>query len=491
MSQALAPDTGAPLRTATRDPAADRLSLAEWLVLALVAVTFTLPARLVFPPLGAAGAPAILLGLALFLIWLLSFLRAGGLSRGFDPMRWVVAVFFLTSLAAFVSGQVRGLPGVESSSADRALISTVSLCGIALVTSEAPRRFRGLQAVLIALVAFGVLQAVLGVAQYLFGFDVREAIVVPGLQPNHELIGTQVRGEGVSRVAGTMTHYIEFGVALALMAPIALHLALFAKGWITRWVAWVAAGCIIGAVPLSVSRSGLLVLAVGLAVLAVVWPLRMKANLALFALAGAIAYPIVAPGVLGTLRALFTNVDVDPSISGRTDDYALVWQYVTDRPIFGRGLGTFIPEQYFILDNEYLMRVLNGGVIGLLGFIAVLVGGYVVARSVRRRARTEEHRHLGQALAGTMAGAAVASALFDSLSFTAYAVTLFVVVGCIGALWRLSGVAPGDPTVLAEGTRVRQPLFGDLPGRPPGDHAAAATTRSSSDAARAEPPALR
>lgn len=491
MPQALAPDAVATAGNATRDSAVDRLSLADWLVLVLVAVTFTLPARLVFPPLGASGAPAILLGVVLFLIWLLSFLRAGERYRGFDPLRWVIAIFFLTSLAAFASGQVRGLPAVESSSADRALIWTVSLCGIALFTSEAPRQLRGLKVVLIALVAYGFLQALLGVAQYLFAFDVRDVIVVPGLQPNHELIGTQIRGEDVSRVAGTMTHYIEFGVVLALIAPIAVHLALFATGWITRWLAWGAAVCIIGAVPLSVSRSGLLVLAVGLVILAVVWPLRMKANLALFALAGAIAYPIVAPGVLGTLRALFEDVDVDPSVAGRTEDYALAWQYLIERPLFGRGLGTFIPSQYFILDNEYLFRVLTGGLVGLVGFMAVFVGGYVTARSVRRRALMEEHRHLGQALAGSMAGAAVASALFDSLSFTAFSVSLFLLLGCIGALWRLSRVTADGPTVLTDGTRVRRPIFGDLAREPVRLQPAAATTRSSSDAARFEPAPLR
>ena len=149
------------------------------------------------------------------------------------------------------------------------------------------------------------------------------------------------------------------------------------------------------------------------------------------------ALPSAVPGLLGTVRSLFRDVGTDPSIAGRTDDYQAVPALMEGHWWLGRGLGTFLPDTYFYLDNQYLGSLIQGGVVGLTAFIALLVVGLGVARGVRRRTTDPALRSEGQALAATIAALAVAALAFDALSFRQSAFLLFLVIGCAGAHWSL------------------------------------------------------
>jgi hypothetical protein len=158
----------------------------------------------------------------------------------------------------------------------------------------------------------------------------------------------------------------------------------------------------------------------------------------------AVALKLMVPGLLGTLKSLFANASNDPSTQGRTDDYAAAGYYIDRAPFFGRGISTFIPELYRVLDNAYLGWLIEAGVVGLLvmlGFFLSVVG---VAFHSRLRARgDEETRDLGAALAAGMLSTLVALATFDGLGFAMCAGLLFLLIGATGALWRLS--VPSDP----------------------------------------------
>jgi O-antigen ligase len=131
---------------------------------------------------------------------------------------------------------------------------------------------------------------------------------------------------------------------------------------------------------------------------------------------------------------------------------------------WGRGLGTFVPDVYFILDNQYLAALLQGGMIGLGAFVALLVVGLCVARGVGRRATDPAMRSLGQALTATIASLAVSAFVFDSLSFRQSGFLLFLVIGCAGALWSLVRHEPKeqhrltDPSSTAEEGRWLSPV---------------------------------
>lgn len=431
---------------------------------AYLSLLFGIPSRLVFPPLGAAGRPAVMAGVALLILWCLVSIARRGLPRGSQPIRWVLLAYLATQVVGYATGYLRGLPELEANSADRFMIATFAVVGVALCFADGPRDRRQLDLVLRFLLLLGMFTALVGVAQFFVGFDLPQYLRIPGLRPISSLLEVSERGYGVARVSGMSQHYIEFGVVLAAMTPIAIHYALYAPSRGSAWIRWGAVALIAGAVPLSVSRSGILALGVGVITLAVVWSWRLRYNALVIGVVGLVLFRAISPGVLGTLRALFASAEHDPSVQGRTEDYEIVFPMIFDDFLFGRGAGTFMPERYVLLDNQFLYTLVSTGVVGLIGFIALFVGGISVARSVRRRAAVEEDRHLAQALCAALAACLVTSFTFDALSFVQFTGLLFVLLGTVGALWRLSRTRVAAPAVTAKEGQglVMPPLWPDL-----------------------------
>jgi O-antigen ligase len=417
-------------------PSAASLRAANLLVIYL-GLLLLVPARLVAPGMGAAGRPAAIAGLALLVWWALSRLHPNLATRGPQPVRWILLAFTIAVLVSYVLGLDRGLVPLEVRSADRFLLSMGSWLGVALVAADGLRDRRDVMRVIRALVALCACSALIGLLQY-YGLDLAPQIQLPGLVYNGELVGVGQRGgPGLSRVYGTQQHYIEFSVILAMGWPFAMHSALSAGSRLTARLSWLAVVVITAAIPLAISRAGSLGLIAGFAILSVAWPRPLRVRALFIALIGLVAFRSVIPGVLGTIRSAFLSYENDPSIVNRLADYAATQSYIEDRPWFGRGPGTFIPELYRLLDSQYLGSRLELGYIGIVALGGVFLGAYLLGRSVRKRADFDTTAHLGQALAASAAVALVASFTFDSLSFPTFAGMLFLNVGLAGAVWRL------------------------------------------------------
>jgi O-antigen ligase len=164
--------------------------------------------------------------------------------------------------------------------------------------------------------------------------------------------------------------------------------------------------------------------------------------------------------------ALFRDAKVDPSIQHRTNGYGLAGRYFQERPLLGRGLNTFLPNNYVLLDNELIFTALTAGLIGLAAFVLLFAGGYFVGRSVRHHAADDAAKHLGQALAASLIAALVASATFDAFFYPTFVGVVFMCLGATGALFRLtrggemqSSLIPGpSPVVQSAPTVVAPPL---------------------------------
>ena len=402
----------------------------------MLVLIFALPARMVLAPLGAAGRPAILYATGLALVWLLAVPRAGkGISR--QPVRWLIGIYLAVQLVTYAAGFDRGLPALEARSADRWLLMSAAVAGLALFVADGVPDRVGLDRLLRRVLAGGAVMATIGSLQFLVGLDLTQYIQVPGLRANRDLIGIGERGDGFARIAGTASHYIEFGVVLAMLLPLAIHFAFFSANRAQRLRRWSLVALLGSAVPFSVSRSGVLAAGVAFAVLFSVWPWRLRLNAIVVFSIAVLGYRLLQPGLLGTIRSLFTNAENDPSVQGRTDDYDIVFAYIGDRPWFGRGAGTFMPERYILLDNQFLNTWVSQGIVGLAAFLLLVLGGYYLARSARLRAAIDEDRHLGQALAASLMCGLVVSVTFDSLSFTTFTSLLFLLIGAAGALHRL------------------------------------------------------
>jgi O-antigen ligase len=144
------------------------------------------------------------------------------------------------------------------------------------------------------------------------------------------------------------------------------------------------------------------------------------------------------PGLIGTLTSLVSSIGSDSSTVTRTDDYSVIGEGLAAHPLFGQGFGTYLPQNYRILDNQYLLSLMETGLIGVAALLVVLVSGWVLARKARKASDDPVTRHLAQCFAASMAVAMASYATFDAFSFPMAASLTFLCLGCSGALWRIT-----------------------------------------------------
>lgn len=413
-------------------------------VAALLSLTLALVilvrADLVVPQMtGNLGRPALLLGMALTAGWVVSKLHPRLAVRGPQPLRWAGGVYLSAVLLAYAAGTLRGLPALEAGGADRALIATVIFLGVAIACADGVRNRARLDDVMRMVVWLGAVMGLIGLVQFTFRFNLVDLIDVPGLVSRRgEAIGFRERGGDFIRVASTANHYIEFSTVMAMSVPIAIHHARFGLNRLTRQLAAIAAVIMVAAIPVTLSRSGMLALLVGMVVLAPFWNWRTRLNIATIGMTVIVAIMFIRPGLLGTIRSLFTQTENDPSIESRTEARSDAFAYFAERPLFGRGPGTFIPSIYRYLDNEWLMHLVTTGLVGTAALAAWHVTALILAVIAYRRASREHDRHLCASLIAVQVMAMLAAGTFDAMSFSTHTTLLAVLTGAAGAMWRFT-----------------------------------------------------
>jgi len=397
----------------------------------LVSLLLLVPQDYVFVgPLKSVGNPAVLVSLAALAIWAAS--RVLNLSESVElhPVRWLMWAFCVASLLSYAAAMTRGLLPAELASAGRSLFPVLGLLGMTLLAVDTlgDRVTTLLQRV----VLIGGAAAAIGIVEFFTSFDWSNTMLLPGLTAN-----TQVADDtrsGFERITVASQHSIEFSVVTAALVPLALHFAIHAEPR-HRLRYRLALVALLVAVPMSVSRSGVLTLMVGLPIYAAIMSNRGRFNVLVLGIIGLGVFRALVPGLLGTMLGLFRFAGDDPSITGRTDDYQAIPALMEGHWWLGRGLGTFLPDVYFFLDNQYLGFLLAGGIVGLLTFIGLHVVGMGVARGVRHRSTDPALRSEGQALCATIAAFGVAAITYDSFSFRQSTFLVFLAIGCAGAHW--------------------------------------------------------
>jgi O-antigen ligase len=408
---------------------------ATTLLSGFIVLLIGIPASYVFGPLGGAGAPSQLLGMGAALWW-----AAHRVSRYRDkkiyrqPIRIAMLAFVGCVLASYIAASIRPIDSTELQSADRGLLNILAWLGILVVCMDGiPSRER-LDTLLRRVACAGGAIATLGLVQFETGKAWTNYLQIPGLSMNSTVNMISQR-DGLSRPFGTATHPIEFGVALTMFLPIALHYALVDthRKKVRRWYPVVVLAL---AIPVSISRSAILCSAVVLAFILPTLPdnIRKRAYAATFLLAAFIY--VTVPGMIGTVLGLFTGIGSDTSAQSRTGSYGIAFEFIRTAPIFGRGFATFLPK-YHILDNQYLGTLIELGVVGLSVLLILFLVGIGTGLRVRQRSADPDTRQLAQALTATVASTACAYALFDAFSFSIIPGLLFLCLGAIAALRRL------------------------------------------------------
>jgi O-antigen ligase len=410
-----------------------------------------IPAQYVVAPLGAAGTPAQILAIAMTVWW-----AGGRLARPFaatpdvQPIRTAMVIFVGSALFSYVVASLRPIEGAEARAADRGLLALVALLGIILIAGDQiPSRTR-LDTLLRRLVLAGAAVATLALIQFVTGMTFTNYLQLPGLEVNSELYGIAQRG-GFLRPAGTAIHPIEFGVAMAILFPLTLHYAMVDRHR-GRLIRWFPVAVIAMSIPISVSRSAVVCIAVAFSLMLPAMTTRAR-TIGLLAAAGLLAFVYVAvPGMLGTLASLFTQIGTDSSAASRTGSYTLAMEFIAQSPVFGRGFATFLPE-YRILDNQFLGTTIEMGVVGLLALLGLLGTSVWTAWRVRKGSADGTSRQLAQALLASLAAGSASFAFFDAFSFPMVAGLTFLILGTVGALRRLTMARSAAEAALDIGKR--------------------------------------
>lgn len=451
-------------------PSLDRSGLrlpAESFMALYAGMLFILPSTLVVGAIGAAGSPANLIAISGLLAWTAMTLRGWNPGR-WTPVRIAFALFALAILASYVAGHVAGwyqpadihqrtdrawmmvdIPELTeklTNGADRGLLTLAGWAGILLLTADGVRDWRGLERLAQWVVRFAAVVAGLAILQYFTGLNIAAAVRIPGLQTVTEQ-ATFARSD-LNRVVATAGHPIELGVVMAALLPLAVHRGIHS----IRRREWIPAGMLALVVLMSISRSAIVVAAGAMFILFLGWPWRWRLALLAVVPFGAVAARAAFPGLLGTLRALFVHLGDDPSIAGRTDDYAIVARSFAENPLLGQGFYTWIPMYFRTLDNQVLVMLLEIGIVGTAAFLGLIVSAILSAVVVRRRVADARSRHLTLAIAAGVFGISLSYITFDTLGFRQAAGMAFLLIGMAGAAWRIA-VSGNRPTEAAAGPR--------------------------------------
>ncbi|MYS22628.1 O-Antigen ligase [Streptomyces sp. DvalAA-14] len=434
-----------------------------------LALAFFIPSNLALPALGGVGTPANVFAL-LGLLWYLASWLTGRITPAYGTRgpRLVMCVLAAAVLMAYVADATRSSSHEEVLAADRGLIGLLVWVALVVLASAGIQDRDRLDTLMRRMIVMGTVVAAIGYYDFFFATNIADSIHIPGLNSSVAGVTTLDRGSFV-RPRSTTAQPLEFGGMLAILLPFAVQQAFdpVRKGAsaLRRWGPVALMG---GALPLTVSRTSIIGAAIVVLVLLPRWkPQRRWAAIGLLT-ASVGVFKVLVPGLIGTITTLFSTFlsNSDSSTQARTVKYSAIVPYLKERPLFGRGFGTFTPDLYFYTDNQYMLSLAEMGLLGLVALFTLYFCGIHQGGAVRRIARTESDRELGQAFFASALVALVASATFDALMFPMFAGMFFLTLGaggsCLGFL-RRDSPPPADAAARAAAGRPAVPAARTAP----------------------------
>jgi O-antigen ligase len=413
------------------------------LVTLFIVLQLIIPARFVISRLPLSLSPASVIALLVGMCWLCAqFTNTLGVAKGKNPVRTMLFLYVCSVLASYGFATYGYLPPDELNQADRALVLALASAGMALGVCDGVRGCDRLDLVLKTVTAIGAFVAVIGILQFLFDLDLTQYFKLPGLRSTSE-DGFIFERSALRRVTGTTGNPVEFGVVCAMLLPLAVHFATKAGGRAhpaRRW--WLCAGLIAAGLMFSISRSAVVGAAAAGVVLFLGWPGRRRTRAVLAGLGFLALIKVIAPGLLGAIYGLFANIGNDSSVQYRTHDYGTAYTEIAKHLWLGRGPGTWYAPKHQWFDNQYLLSLVEVGVIGLVAFMGIFLAGIYAALRARFMSSDPADRDLGLTLVAMLVVPIVTCATFDFASFKTVTALAFLIAGAAGSLLRTVGSGP-------------------------------------------------
>ena len=407
----------------------------------------------------------VILGVA----WLASLLssRSSGPRFGRNRLAMPILLLLFVALASDAVNleMIARLDLLDLAIKKQALLLSYVVFFFIVVTTVRPSEVRSYSVLLVGLAVVTALGTIWEYrTDYNVFYDLTDALI-PGAEVQEKALGLDASGR--RNITGPAAHGLAATTLLALVLPIAL-LGLLESRDRRRKLLYGAAVVLIAAGTLSTGRKSAVFIPLGAGIALLAY--RPRASIRLLPLMVVLvpAIHVLAPEAMGGIRSqLFPkqgSVLDQPSTTGRTEDYAAVNPDIRSHMVLGRGYGTYDPDEFRLLDNQYLGVLLQTGFIGLGIYVLLLVSVAWVAHPTIRRGGPVRGP---PALAATCSVGAllVGSALFDALAFPQVPYTFLFIAAMVAVLAAepVARAAPAKATMsvrMADGLAGARPAFG-------------------------------
>ncbi|WP_072803656.1 O-antigen ligase family protein [Rhodococcoides yunnanense] len=415
-------------------------------VVLLVAVVLLLGMRQSFTVPGALGlSPASLILFGCGLLWVLTRIVGQRSRADLGLLSAAVVLYATASLVSFGSLSSRPTDSAIVASSQTNLITEFALVAAFFFVVTVVRTRTALEWVAKALIIGGAISAMFAIVQYGTGIDVAAMLKPPLLKDHGSVLSEALMREGFARPQGSAGHPLELSAVLTVLVPVALGVVYSARARGRRSWHWtLVAVILVGGAALTLSRSAVVGLGVAVLFMAWKWPVRRVLTLvAVVAVPLIVAY-VTDSKLLNAFIQVFATSGTDSSLQSRDNGRDYVVEHFADHLWFGEGTATYSARGNPVLDNQYLGRLMETGVFGLLTFVLLLATalGFAVVASRRfseRARRASDSRsdigmfELTRGIAGALAATAVIALILDVSGFAQIWLLMWILVALAGS----------------------------------------------------------
>jgi O-Antigen ligase len=387
-------------------------------------------------------------------IWIASASSLIGVRRlSMGPVHWAFAIFALIAVTSVLLNfpTLQRLEQVDVPVKKLALLFSYGLLFSVVASSLRPTEVRRL---IVFMVGLASITAIGVIVEYRTGFNAFYTWgekLLPGVTPPAD-IGTY-DSIGRKTIVGPTIHPLAAAMMLSLVLPFAVMGLLRTEDRRAKVFYAVAAALMIGAAAATQRKTAFIVPAICLVVLTAYRPrmLLKRAPLGVLLAVGiAVAAPGALAGVVDQLKpSAFTGV---LTTQDRISDYDAIRPEVINHPLFGRGYDSFDQKRYRILDNQYLTLVVNVGILGVLGYLGIMLSAFLLAHRCAR-SYDPDRAWFGPAAASAIIGLTIGSALLDTLALPQlpYLFCFLAAFATIHAKWLPSARTEWRQTLVGHG----------------------------------------
>jgi hypothetical protein len=439
-----------------------------WGLAGFMAMLFLVPFQSIALPGGANLDRPLLVALAL--LWFCTLALVSGAARPrvkLTGVHFAAFAFFALCCLGFAlnGGTLANMDEIGLAAKKLALLFSYILFFVIVASVVRPREVPRYVALMVGL---GTVLAFATIIEYRTHYNIFYSLwarVLPVTIPSELDTSDSI---GRLNVLGPTDQPLELAALLAMVLPFALMGSIEAATRRRRLLYIAAVGLLLAAGVATSRKTSLVAPAAAILLLAVYRPRTVVRSLLGLALVLGVLVHATSPGALGSVLEQLEpgHVNTVATTTDRVARYDAVMPDIMSHLLLGRGYGSYDPHKYRILDNEYLGVVIAVGLLGLVGYAAILLAMMLLAH---RTIRGPDPRRASLALASlaSVGVILVVSALFDVFSFPHVPYLLFFIGGMIVALRNHSPVSPPAP----EPARVlhdplRQSPRGSLGGEP-------------------------